>query len=387
MNPQELKLKKAHIKLMRHPETCLYGGVILMGESSVETENCPTAYTDGTNKRYGEQFMTNLTDPEVVALVLHENLHVMLKHIPRHKDLIKEDARLANQAMDYVVNDIIVNLEDKSLAKLPKGGLYDPMFHDWSVRQVYDYLKQEQDNGGGSGKQRGDSLDEHDANGVETMTTEQLREMSDKVNEAIQQGAMLAGKFGVKIPRVIKDLMEPKIDWRDALREFVTASTRGVDEYTWARFNRRRLADEYYLPSTINERVGEIVVAIDTSGSINNEQIAEFATELVGICDTVTPERVRVLWWDTEVHGEQIFEGNYSNIASMLKPMGGGGTKVSSVGEYINKNTVSADCVIVFTDGHVEPDIKWDIGSPTLWLITHNRNFKAPVGNVVKMGI
>ena len=119
----ELRLKKAHIKLLRHPQTCLYGGVILMGESSVidDPKQCPTAYTDGYNKRYGRDFMDKLTDQELAGVVLHENLHVLMKHIPRHRDLMKEDSRLANMAMDYAVNDLIVDLSqrDATLIKLP----------------------------------------------------------------------------------------------------------------------------------------------------------------------------------------------------------------------------------------------------------------------------
>ena len=108
----ETRLKKANIKLIRHPETCLYGGVILMGETSIvdDERECPTAYTDGYNKRYGRKFLEKLSDTDIAGLVLHETLHVMLKHIPRHKDLMKENARLANIAMDYVVNDIIMNI-------------------------------------------------------------------------------------------------------------------------------------------------------------------------------------------------------------------------------------------------------------------------------------
>ena len=111
----ETRLKKAHISLIKHPETCLYGGVILMGESSVvdNPRECPTAYTDGYNKRYGRDFMSALTDMEIRGVVLHENLHVLLKHIPRHRDLSKENKRLANIAMDYVVNDIIVEIGKK----------------------------------------------------------------------------------------------------------------------------------------------------------------------------------------------------------------------------------------------------------------------------------
>jgi predicted metal-dependent peptidase len=97
----ETRLKKANIKLIRHPETCLYGGVILMGETSLvdDERQCPTAYTDGLNKRYGRKFLETLTDEEIAGVVLHETLHVMLKHIPRHRDLMKENGRLTNIAM------------------------------------------------------------------------------------------------------------------------------------------------------------------------------------------------------------------------------------------------------------------------------------------------
>jgi hypothetical protein len=150
--------------------------------------------------------------------------------------------------------------------------------------------------------------------------------------------------------------------------------------------NKRQMANDIYLPSVINESIGEIIVAIDTSGSIGGAEITEFATELVSICELCQPEAVRVLWWDTEVHGEQIFKDNYSNIANLLKPMGGGGTKVSCVSEYVTKNKLNAECVLVFTDGYVENDINWNITSPTLWMVTQRRDFIPPVGKKVMFG-
>jgi predicted metal-dependent peptidase len=148
--------------------------------------------------------------------------------------------------------------------------------------------------------------------------------------------------------------------------------------------NKRQMANDIYMPSMENETIGEVIVAIDTSGSIGSEELTEFATELASICDLVQPEAVRVLWWDTMVHGEQVFKPeSFNNIASLLKPLGGGGTHVSSVAEYINKHKLSAECVIVFTDGYVENDIKWDIVPPTLWMITQCRGFQPPSGKKV----
>ena len=72
MTTQETRLKKAHVALMRHPETALYSGIMTMGDSTV-VDDCPTAYTDGVNKKYGRAFIEKLDDDELRALVVHEN--------------------------------------------------------------------------------------------------------------------------------------------------------------------------------------------------------------------------------------------------------------------------------------------------------------------------
>jgi predicted metal-dependent peptidase len=144
------------------------------------------------------------------------------------------------------------------------------------------------------------------------------------------------------------------------------------------------MANDYYLPSMENEAVGELVVAIDTSGSIGGVELTEFASELASICSVCSPSKVRVLWWDTEVHKEQVFEGDYNNIASLLKPEGGGGTHVSCVNKYLLDNKVNSEAVLVFTDGYVENDIEWTISTPTLWVVTQRRDFVAPSGQVIR---
>ena len=420
-NKEEIRLKKAHIALMKHPETALYSGVMLMGKSEV-SDSLFTAYTDGVNKRYSKPFLqTIIEEAKLRGLVLHENLHVGLKQIPRGRDMFKEDAKIANMSADFVVNDIIKNITGKiangsePIVMLPDGALYDPFFHNWSMREVYNHIRKENpqrqkpksssgdepcnDNSDsrGGGKQdniikangrkydMGSDFDEHDWESyVEGLSDEERKELGDKIDRALREGGMLAGRMGGKMPRQISDLLEPKVDWRDALREFVSSTMRGNDEYTWRKMNKRHLANDYYLPSMENETIGEVVVAIDTSGSIGTKELTEFATELASIVDIVSPEAVRVIWWDYDVHGEQYFKPDqYSNIASLLKPVGGGGTRVSSVNHYINENKINAECVIVFTDGYVENNIEWTISSPTLWMITENKDLDVPTGKKV----
>jgi len=410
LTPEE-RLKKQHIVLMRHQETALYGSVMMMGESVVE-DGIPTAYTDGENKKYGNAFMAGLIDEEARALIMHENLHVALMHIPRHKDLMKEDHTLANVAMDIVVNNIIDNLTDKTLCKLPKGAIYDHAFDGWSVREIYNELKKQNpqrkkpEGGGGQGQpQDGDGnngsgggelinvngrkydvsgMDEHDASGKE-VTPEEAKEFEEKVGRALREGGILAGRLGAKVPREVTASLDKPIDWKEAMREFVTSAVRGKDEFTWRRFNRNLLANDILAPSVESETMTEVIVGIDTSGSIDQEMIGKFAYQLQLICDSVNPETVRVLWWDTEVHGEQVFGGDSPNVKDILKPMGGGGTRVSCVSEYIVEKGYKPDCIVVFTDGYVEDRVDWRTGVETLWLVTENRSFKPPKGKMVKI--
>jgi predicted metal-dependent peptidase len=423
-NKQEVRLKKAHIALMKHPETALYSGVMLMGKSEV-SDDMFTAYTDGVNKKYSKPFLETIDcEPKLRGLVLHENLHVALKQIPRGKDMFKEDSKIANMAADFVVNDIIFNIKgtisggNEAIVALPEGALYDPFFHNWNMREVYNYIRKEnpqRQKGTGSssaghedgdeqdsspsqggtqdnkikanGKEYdmgGDGFDEHDWESFKDMTPEEMKELSEGIDKALREGGMLAGRMGAKMPRAIGELLEPKIDWREALRDFVSSAMRGKDEFTWRRMNKRQMANDIYMPSMENETIGEVIVAIDTSGSIGSEELTEFASELASICDLVQPEAVRVLWWDTMVHGEQVFKpDSFNNIGALLKPLGGGGTHVSSVSQYIVEKKLNAECVIVFTDGYVEHDIEWNIVPPTLWMITENKGLEVPCGKKV----
>lgn len=403
---EEQRLKKVHISLMKHPETALYSGVMMMGTSEIIDSAKVTAYTDGVNKKYGRTFIKALcaTDPELAGLVLHENLHIALRHLLHNRDLFMEDRSTANMAADYVVNAIIMGLKDKTIVKLPEGGLYDPKYENMSMREVYRILRQEKqerekdrgDDEGDSGSGEGEGLgngdggadgeylfDEHDYESNAATDHAQAQEMDNRIDRALREGALLAGRLGLDIPRSISQLLDVKVDWRQELADFITSYTRGKDEYTWRKFNRRQIANDLYFPSVEDEAVGEVVVAIDTSGSIGQEQIDVFAGELISLCSAVSPETLRVLWWDTMVHGEQKFDGDYDNIPQLLKPQGGGGTRVGCVSEYITKNNISPECVIVFTDGFVEDKVNWRVTAPTLWLVTHNKSWTPPAGRKV----
>lgn len=380
------RLSKVTSDLMRHPETRAYIGVFMMGKVSIE-ESIPTACTDGINEKYNPDFLMKLSLPEARGLKMHEGLHKVFKHTVRCLSFWKEDPKLANQAADYVVNDLIMNVADKAFIKLPAGGLYDPKFHGWAFPEIFNFLKQEKQGGkGGGGSGRGEPLDEHDMSGAEQMSAEEIKEYAEKINEALHQGSMLASRLGKTLPRAVTDDMQPQVDWRDTLHEFVNSVANGNDEHTYRRFDKKMMAYDIIQPGVYSEKVGDIIVAIDVSGSINQEQINEFAAELQSICEQVSPDALRVIWWHDRIDSEQLFmPEQFGDIRKLLKPNGSGGTYVTCVSDYITKQQLKADCVLVFTDGFVEYDPKWDVTVPTLWLVTRRQDFVPPRGMTVKI--
>lgn len=218
------------------------------------------------------------------------------------------------------------------------------------------------------------------------LTPEERSQQDTQIDMAVRQGAQQAGRVGANVPRSLLDALEPKVDWRKVMAEFLTSAVRGREEYTYRRFNVRRMADDIYLPSTENDSIGEIVNGSDTSGSISQRQLSDQAGELCRCVETVMPEAVRQLWWDTEVCSEQLFmPEDYASIKDLLKPAGGGGTHAGCVPKYIKENNITPICVVMMTDGYTEQPIEWDLNVPTLWLVTDNRHFQPPAGHKMVM--
>jgi len=376
----EQKIQRAHVWLMNEPRYCLYSGIFMLGNTEV-VDDFPTAYTNGRDVKYGRAFIDGLSEQEIRGVVLHENLHKAFRHLTIWRNLYKEDGKTANMACDFVINLMIWD-SDKSErdVKLPEGGLLSEEFRGMNAKQVYDILRKQ----GGDGNEGGggDGFDEHDWDGAQEMTQKEQETLAREVDQALRQGAILAGKMKGKVDRSIGDLLAPKVDWRDALRDFVTAFCQDKDVSTWRKPNRRWVDQDVYLPTLIGESVGPLVVAIDTSGSIGGEILDSFLSEVVSICKSVTPERIDLLYWDTRVAGHEKYEpDSFDSIMQSTKPAGGGGTDVCSVFEYVKQKAIKPEAIVVLTDGYTPwPE---SVGVPTLFAI--NTEIVAPVGKTVRI--
>jgi predicted metal-dependent peptidase len=215
------------------------------------------------------------------------------------------------------------------------------------------------------------------------MDEAEKRQLVNDIDEALRQGAITAGKMGSGGDRTLEELLQPEIDWREVLREFITATCVGSDYSTYARPNRRYLSSGRYMPSGISERVEELVIAIDTSGSIGQPALTKFLSEVQGVVSNVKPEKVRLLYWDMEVcANEEYDETNMERLVESTKPKGGGGTDVNCVTQYMQDKRISAQAVIVFTDGYLYDG--WGTWSqPVLWCVLDNKSAKPTVGKTV----
>jgi len=382
----EQRIQKAHVQLMKNPKYCMYSGIFMIGKTEVR-DDVPTACTNGRDTAYGREFTDKLTDKEVKGMVLHENLHKAFRHLTMWKHMYKEWPQLANMACDFVINLMIHDSDPGHVeVKLPDGGLLDEKFRGLDAGEVFRRLKQEADAnksihiktvGDQVGKDVpvkdggcGDGFDDHDWEGAEGLTNEEREQLARDVDQALRQGVILAGKMSANVPRELTDALEAKVDWREAMREFVTSFCMDKDESTWRRPSRRWIGQDVYMPSMIGESVGRIVLGIDMSGSIGPQEIGEFLGEVKKICETVKPEGIDLLYWDTRVCQHEKYEQDQlDNLLSTTKPRGGGGTSPQCIVDYMKDKQIKAECAVVLTDGYVDG---WGTGwpCPTLWGIT-----------------
>ena len=383
MNVED-RIKKAHIAIMQHKEFCAMAGILACGKVKV-TEEVPTACTNGWDVWYNPKFVeANMkTDPELRLLVLHEAMHKAYRHMTVWKYLAKMNPGLANIAMDHFVNLSLIDTDaGAGFVKMPANGVQpNSKYRGWSVLQIYTDLEDEDEDGGGGG-----GMDEHDFSGSdEDGGTPTEQEMEDEIGRAIRQGEMIRkqrSKDGTgNSDGMFGDLLMPKVGWRKALREFVTETCSGRDESSWARPNRRFLADDVYMPTMMGVTLRELVVGFDTSDSIfGGNEMTRFVTELTSVIDMVKPSKVHVIYWDTGIVGHQTFEEGQFAVAN-LKIKGGGGTDGSVLFDYLREKSIKPNAIIQLTDGYVGDWGHTDV--PTLWAIT--TDITAPFGTTIKL--
>lgn len=402
----EKRIEKIHVSLMRNSKFCLFSGLFMVGKVSI-SDTLPTANTNGIDVTYGRSFIDRLDDKQVGFLVLHEAMHKAYRHLTTWEKLWKKNATLANMACDYVINLQIKDYDpSEDFVRMPTDaegnvmGCIDERFRGMDAGQVFAILEKEyKDRGGSGGSHKGDptnktaqggnvpqGFDEHDWDGANEIDEKEAEEIAKEIDNALRQGALLAGKMNGSVSREIQDLLAPKIDWKEVMRDFIKQIARGRDDSSWKRFNRRLIGQDIYMPVSVSRRLDCVAIGTDTSGSIDGEILSQFLGEIKSICEEVTPRKVELMYWDTRVGKHETYEdGAVEHLTSSTKPWGGGGTDPSCVPKYMEDKQISPDCTVILTDGCFFGDEgNWSqINSPLLWVVKDNKDFKPKYGVAV----
>ena len=360
-------------------------------------EWCPTAATNGRNFYYNTKFVQKLSVKKLEFLFGHEICHCVFDHFGR---VGSRDRQLSNIAQDYAVNQILV--DERIGEKITEVKIcYDPKYRGLAWEEIYDqlYEKAEKISMPDLLKQLGDLLDEHinedgsgpgkegdkegKGKGMPGMTKEEAQQIRDEIKEAMIQSAAAAGagKVPAGIQRMIKDMTEPKISWRDLVRQEIQSIIR--NDYSFTRPNRKSMHSGAILPGMKEATTIDIGISIDMSGSIGQEDATVFLSEVKGIVDQYEDFKINLWCFDTAIYNHQEFTQDNSEELFEYEPQGGGGTDFEANWEFMKEQGIQPKKFIMFTDGY--PCGGWgdEDYCDTIFIVKGNTEAEAPFGQTV----
>lgn len=308
---------------------------------------CPTAATDGRYFYYNRDFISKLNKQECIFLVAHETEHVVYDHMGRRGG---RKPKLWNAAADYVIN---YELYEHNVGKLPDPktsgvqACFDAKYKGMCAEEVYDLLLADPD---ANFPEFDVHLEPGDGKG-EPMTEEERRVLSDEIRAAVMQAAKAAGAGSVPagIKRMLKDLTEPQMDWREILNMKIQSMIK--NDFTWSRCSRKSQSSGIYLPGTKEDVRVEAAVAIDCSGSMSEEMLRDLLSEVKGIMEQFPDFKLRVWCFDTRVYNEVVFTPDNLDEIDDYNIKGGGGTDFMCNWDYMKANDIVPERFLMFTDG------------------------------------
>jgi predicted metal-dependent peptidase len=366
--------------LLRHP---FFGNLATRMGIKEADDWLPTAATDGRNIYFNREFFTPLTVKQVEFVIAHEILHAVFDHMGRREG---RDPKIFNIACDFAVNGQIVRdrIGDYNLPDIKI--FHDPKYYGWSAEQVYDeiYEKYDDEQLAALGQMLDEHLDSDGSNGKDGQpkySKEELKKIRDEMREAVMQAAQAAGAGNVpaSIQRMIKELTEPKMNWREILRQQIQSTIK--NDYTFMRPNRKGWHMSAILPGTNYEETIDICVSIDMSGSIGDDQAKDFLSEIKGIMEEYKDFKIKVWCFDTEIYNEADFDGYTMDTFMDYEPMGGGGTDFMVNWDYMKEHQIQPKKFIMFTDGY--PFGSWgdELYCDTVFIIHGNNTIVPPWGD------
>ena len=356
-------------------------------------EWCNTAATDGRHFYYNTRFVDSLKPKEIEFLFGHEVLHVVYDHMGRRGD---RDPQLSNIAADYCVNaDLIKHRVGEKITTVPC--LHDSKYDGMSYEQVYDLLYEnaekidiqdlidqmldehmdgEDDDGSSDGDENGEGQGKRPK-----LTEEEKKQIRDEIKEAVLAAAAAcdgASNIPAGVRRMIQDMTEPKMNWRELLRMNLESTMKS--DYTWMRTSRRGWHMDAVMPGMNLEPMIDIAVALDASGSISGRMLKDFLAEVAGIMEQFPAYKIHVLTFDTDVYNPRQYDSENLDDIGDYELSGGGGTDFDCVYNYLKENNIEPKRLVMFTDGY--PFGSWgdELYTDTVFILHGTTTIVPPFG-------
>ena len=333
--------------LLKHP---FFGNMATRLQIKEASEWCATAATEGQHIFFNREFFESLSTKEVEFVLCHEILHNVFDHFSRVEG---RQRNIFNIAADYCVNGQLVR---DRIGEQPKKIklFHDSKYYGMSAEEVYDKIFEEFDEQ--ELNALGQLLDEHidwskaGENGRPSYTKDELKKIRDEVREAAIQAAQSAGAGNVpaSIERLVKELTEPKMNWRELLRQQIQSVIK--NDYTFMRPNRKGWHMNAILPGTNYAETIDICVSLDLSGSIMDTQLRDFLSEIKGIMQEYQDFKIKLWTFDTQVYNEQDYDSYNIDTFEQYELIGGGGTSFKCNWDYMKEHDIVPKKFIMFTD-------------------------------------
>ena len=368
----ELRLARLRARLiLGHPFFGVLGLRLVMREAPIETMG-----VDGRSMFWGREFVEKTPDAELLGVICHEIMHCALAHHVRQGE---REHNKWNIACDFAINPLI----RAAGFSLPKEALLDDAFEGMEAEAIYSKIKTIEMSVVGNGK-GGDfggcgSVDKlpRGENGGTTSNEASEWKMATVQAANVAKGR---GRLPAGLEQMIADLLAPRIPWQQVLARFITASSR--DDYSWSRPNRRYIHRGLYLPGLHSVRLGEVVMGVDTSGSIDHKLMVQFFSEAAAVLGLLRPTKTHVISCDAAVGDHLTFEPGQAFVIPQVRR---GGTSFKPVFELVEREGITPACLIYLTDLDGDfPDS--EPRYPVLWVVKEGRMGAAPFGEIVKLG-
>ena len=326
-------------------------------------EWCGTAATDGRHFYYNSRFIQMLRPKEIEFLFGHEVLHCVYDHFGRRGN---RDPQLFNIANDYCVNaDLVKHRVGEKITTVPC--LHDPKYDGLSSEEIYDKLMEnvqkismedlldklidEHMDGDDDGSAGSDG--DGEGKGKPKLSAADRQAIKDEIKEAMLAAAQTtdgAGNIPAGVMRMIKEMTEPQMNWRELLRMNLESTIKS--DYTWMRPSRKGWHMDAVMPGRKNDEMIDIAIAIDTSGSIGEKMLKDFLGEVQGIMDSFPAYKIHIVSFDTDTYNPVQYDSENLDSIVDYEPAGGGGTDFDAIYRYLKNEDIQPRRLVVFTDGY-----------------------------------